>query len=276
MDQYAVFGNPIGHSRSPWIHARFARQTNQSLAYRAEEIPLNAFEDRVQAFFAAGGAGLNITVPFKERAWAMCDLRSDAASAAGAVNTLFTNATGQLCGENTDGVGMMRDIICNHGGTVAGKTVLLVGAGGAVRGVMPSLLAEGPASVMIVNRTVTRAQELATLFHTSIPVAATGYENLTDKSFDLIINGTSAGLQGELPPLPDSIVGADTWCYDMVYGRGDTAFQRWAKGLGATAALNGIGMLVEQAAEAFSIWRGVKPDTTDAIAELQRELGSAI
>lgn len=276
MDRYAVFGNPVKHSRSPWIHARFAQQTDQSLSYTAEEIPVDQFDRHVLEFFGSGGAGLNITVPFKEKAWALCEVHSAFAAMAGAVNTLFRNSAGQLCGDNTDGIGLLRDITRNHEGMVDGKSVLLIGAGGAVRGVLPSLLGERPQKITIVNRTVGKARELVNLFEAQTEMVACGYEELQGRTFDLIINGTSAGLQGELPPLPSSIVSTDTWCYDMVYGCGDTVFQAWARECGAARALDGVGMLVEQAAQSFYLWRGVKPDTAPVIAALRKELQAPV
>lgn len=272
VDRYSVFGNPVKHSRSPWIHARFARQTGQQLGYTAEEIPLDGFDSRVKSFFASGGKGLNITVPFKENAWALTEVRSAAAQLAGAVNTLYLNSEGRLLGDNTDGTGMLRDIVSNHGGNIAGKHMLIVGAGGAVRGVLPRLLAEKPASIRIVNRTISRAQTLVDLFSSTGQLQALEFDQLQGISFDLIINGTSAGLAGELLPLPGSIISPETWCYDMIYGRGDTLFQRWAKNHGALKALNGVGMLVEQAAESFYLWRGVRPETASVIAALRAEL----
>lgn len=274
MDRYAVFGFPIKHSRSPWIHARFAAQTNQNLTYTAHEVAPDTFEQQVLEFFSKGGSGLNITVPFKERACQISQVLSEAAATAGAVNTLYMNDLGQLCGDNTDGVGMLRDIVQNQGGVVAGKSVLLVGAGGAARGVLPNLLAEHPARVCIVNRTIEKATTLASRFvgHGNLDVST--FNELQGASFDLIINGTSAGLSGTVPPLPTSIIQSDTWCYDMVYGAGDTVFQRWAKDGGAVKALNGVGMLVEQAAAAFSIWRGIVPETAYIIAELRAELNT--
>ncbi len=272
MDRYAVFGFPIKHSRSPWIHARFATQTNQQLIYVAQEVAPDTFEQQVLAFFANGGCGLNITVPFKERAFQMAEVLSEAAATAGAVNTLYRNDRGQLCGENTDGVGMLRDIVQNQGGVVAGKSVLLVGAGGAVRGVLPNLLAAKPVRVCIVNRTIEKAVTWASRFaeHGNLDVRT--FAELEGEHFDLIINGTSAGLDGSVPPLPASIVRRDTWCYDMIYGVGDTAFQQWAKECGAAKAFNGLGLLVEQAAQAFFIWRGISPETASVIAALRTEL----
>lgn len=272
MDRYSVFGNPVNHSKSPWIHARFAEQTGEQLVYTAEEIPLGDFDARVKSFFATDGKGLNVTVPFKENAWALAEVRSAAAQQAEAVNTLYLNSKGLLLGDNTDGTGMLRDIVSNHGGSIAGKRVLIVGAGGAVRGVLPGLLAEKPASISIVNRTASKAQNLVALFGATGQMLALEFDQLQGSSFDLIINGTSAGLSGGLPPLPGSIVGPDTWCYDMIYGRGDTRFQRWAKDNGALKALSGVGMLVEQAAESFYLWRGVRPETSSVIAALRAEL----
>ncbi len=272
VDLYSVFGNPIKHSRSPWIHARFAQQTGQQLIYTAEEIAFDDFDSRVKSFFASGGKGLNVTVPFKENAWALAHARSADAQLAGAVNTLYLGSEGQLFGDNTDGTGMLRDIVSNHGGNLAGKQLLIVGAGGAVRGVLPKLLAEKPASISIVNRTVSRAQTLVDLFCSRGKLLALEFGQLHGIRFDLIINGTSAGLAGELPPLPGSIVHSDTWCYDMIYGPGDTLFQRWAKDNGALKALNGVGMLVEQAAESFYLWRQVRPETASVIEALRAEL----
>lgn len=272
LDRYSVFGNPVKHSRSPWIHARFAQQTGQQLVYTAEEIPLDDFDSRVKSFFAAGGKGLNVTVPFKENAWALAEVRSLAAQMAGAVNTLYQNSKGQLLGDNTDGIGMLRDIVFNHGGSIAGKQVLIVGAGGAVRGVLPKLIEEKPARISIVNRTASRARTLVELFSSTSQMQALEFDQLQGFNFDLIINGTSAGLARELPPLPGSIAGPETWCYDMIYGQGDTLFQAWAKNHGAFKALNGVGMLVEQAAESFYLWRGVRPETSNVIAALRTEL----
>jgi len=276
LDRYAVFGNPVKHSRSPWIHSQFALQTGQELTYTAQEIVPEEFEKRVLAFFAEGGAGLNITVPFKERAWGLARQRSEAATRAGAVNTLFQDAQGVLHGDNTDGVGLLRDITANHQGVISGKSILILGAGGAVRGILPILLGEGPASVCIANRTVEKAQMLAREFSSAGNmkgvIEVRTYPELQGHSYELIINGTSAGLGGDLPPLPDSIVSTDTWCYDMIYGRGPTVFQQWATRRGAARSLDGVGMLVEQAAEAFWLWRGVRPATQEVIAALRQEL----
>lgn len=272
MDHYAVFGNPIKHSKSPWIHGEFAKQTQQTLEYSAQLVAVDRFEQQVQAFFASGGAGLNVTVPFKERAWALADTLSETARHSGSVNTLYLDEQGQLCGDNTDGHGLLRDLKNNHGAILAGKTVLLLGAGGAIKGVMPALLAQHPASVTIANRTVEKASAIAATYADSYPIAVYAYEEIPVISYDFIINGTSAGLQGGMPPVPSAMVSAHTWCYDMVYGQGETVFQRWAREQGAEKALDGLGMLVEQAAAAFKIWRGCEPSTSAVIDELRKML----
>ncbi len=272
MDQYAVFGNPIKQSKSPWIHGEFAKQTQQSLHYRAQLVSLEGFEHEVQEFFSLGGAGLNITAPFKERAWAMADIRSEGAQKSGAVNTLYLNSLGQICGDNTDGRGLLRDLTNNHGANIADKTVLLLGAGGAIKGVMSALIAQQPASITIANRTLDKALAIAKTYADTFAVTASPYEELPSQHYDFIINGTSSGLQGGLPPIPEGVVSAHTWCYDMIYGQGDTVFQQWAKQQGAYKALDGLGMLVEQAAESFKIWRHCEPRTESVIAELRKIL----
>ncbi len=272
MDRYAVVGHPVAHSKSPFIHKRFASQSNAELTYDIIDVESDGFEAVVNDFFDAGGKGLNITVPHKERAWEMSQWRSDGAERSGAVNTLYRDEDGRLCGHNTDGIGLVRDIIQNHDGEIKGKRVLLLGAGGAARGVMPALLSRSPAQISIANRTVTRAQALVEHFTGAIPLTASSFSGLAGDQFDLVINGTSAGLKGELPVLPDGLLAPDAWCYDMVYGRGETAFQHWARAHGAGHALDGCGMLVEQAAQAFYIWRGVMPATARVITELRQSL----
>ncbi|MFC6670592.1 shikimate dehydrogenase [Marinobacterium aestuariivivens] len=272
MDRYAVFGNPIGHSKSPQIHRAFATETGQVLTYDAVLVPEQGFEVAVKDFFAHGGKGLNITVPFKQRAWAAAQHRSPAAELAGAVNTLYQDALGRLCGDNTDGIGMVRDIVDNHGGLIRGKRVLLLGAGGAVRGVLQPLLEEHPEEVVIANRTVARAEELARIFEQLGPVRGCGYDDLDGHQFDLVINGTAASLGGELPPLPDGVLENGAWCYDMMYGAEPTVFCRWAEAREASVVLDGLGMLVEQAAESFSIWRGVRPGTGTLIKSIRESL----
>jgi shikimate dehydrogenase len=272
MDRYAVFGNPIAHSKSPEIHRRFARQSNQQLTYDAVLVPEDGFGVAVEDFFARGGKGLNITVPFKQDAWAAAQWRSPAAELAGAVNTLYRDAQGRLCGDNTDGIGMVRDIVENHQGRVRGARVLLLGAGGAVRGVIQPLLEQGPAQLVVANRTPAKAEALARLFGHLGPVRGCGYADLAGQSYDLIINGTAASLQGEVPPLPDGVLAPGGWCYDMMYSAGVTAFGRWAQQQGAAKVLDGLGMLVEQAAESFHIWRAVRPDTRALVAEIRDSL----
>jgi len=275
-DRYAVFGNPIKHSKSPRIHAAFARQTGEAVAYTAELVELGEgdFEREVARFFDAGGKGLNITVPFKQNAWRMAEKRSPAAERAGAVNTLYRDDSGALCGDNTDGIGLVSDLQNNHGVGLGGKRVLMLGAGGAVRGVLEPFLSAGVAEIVIANRTVAKAQELARLFGDLGRLSACAFDEIEPRAFDVIVNGTSASLQGELPPLPDAVVGADTACYDMMYGAEPTPFCRWAVQRGAAKAIDGLGMLVEQAAESFRIWRGVKPETRAVIARVRAELGS--
>lgn len=272
VDRYAVFGHPISHSRSPWIHTQFAAQTGQSLVYTAVDIAPDQFEAEVGKFFEEGGRGLNITVPYKERAWAAAINRSPAVTIARAANTLFLDANGELCAENTDGVGLLTDLVQNHGAEISGKRILVLGAGGAVRGVLPALLEGAPRQVCILNRTFDKAQTLANLFAGDIDVSAIEAGASVDVAFDFIINGTSAGLSGDLPVVPEGSVDSNSWCYDMVYGRGETAFQKWARLQSARKSLDGLGMLVEQAARAFLIWRGVSPDTRDVIERLRNEL----
>lgn len=271
-DRYAVFGNPIAHSKSPQIHARFAEQTGQALTYTAEHIEENNFEAAVKRFLQGDGKGLNITVPFKERAWALAQWCSERAELAGAVNTLYRLDDGRIAGDNTDGVGLVRDLADNNGVTLNGARVLVLGAGGAVRGVLQPLLVAGVASILVANRTLARAETLAKLFAADGRVQACGFDQVPAEAFDLIINGTSASLQGELPPVPAATVGAQTACYDMMYAAEPTPFCRWATELGAARVIDGLGMLVEQAAESFRIWRGVQPQTAPVINALRAAL----
>lgn len=272
MDRYAVVGHPISHSRSPWIHSQFAAQTGQAMQYTAIDVDPEQFEASIAQFFDQGGSGLNITVPFKERACAMAQRRSPAVEACSAANTLYLDADKVLCAENTDGQGLLRDLLENFGARVTNARILLLGAGGAVRGVLPALLEQGPAHISILNRSQEKAVLLAEQFQSDVPITACTIDRPFDASFDLIINGTSAGLKGELPVIPAGAVHEQTWCYDMVYGKGETAFVQWAKQAGAARAIDGVGMLVEQAARAFSIWRGVSPQTSGVITALRREL----
>lgn len=262
-DRYAVFGHPIAHSKSPQIHTAFARQTGQDMTYEAILAPLDGFAVSVAAFIAAGGRGANVTVPFKEEAFKLANRLSPRAQRAGAVNTLMFDADGIL-GDNTDGAGLVADLTRNLHCTIAGKRVLLLGAGGAARGVIEPLLDQQPAALVIANRTVSRAEELAELFGRGIRACSF---DAVDTPFDLVINATAASLAGELPPLSPRVFTPDTLAYDMMYGRA-TPFLDFARTHGARTA-DGLGMLVEQAAEAFCLWRGVRPDTAPVIARLR-------
>lgn len=271
MDKYAVFGNPIAHSKSPLIHRLFAEQCGQAMTYEALLVPLDDFPGQVQAFFATG-LGANVTVPFKEEAFAVADQLTERARRAGAVNTLQRLHDGSLLGDNTDGAGLVRDLTENAGLNLEGKRILLLGAGGAVRGVLEPLLAQRPAMLVLANRTVEKAERLAREFADLGEIYASGFDWL-EEPVDLIINGTSASLSGELPRLAPSLVRpGHTVCYDMMYGARPTAFCSWAQTQGAARALDGLGMLVEQAAEAFTLWRGVRPQTAPVLAELRRQL----
>ncbi|BAN68066.1 shikimate dehydrogenase [endosymbiont of unidentified scaly snail isolate Monju] len=266
-DRYAVIGNPIEHSRSPEIHALFARQTGQDMEYGRILGSLDDFADDVRRFIAEGGRGLNVTVPFKEQAFALADERSERAQRAGAVNTLVFEGN-RIRGDNTDGAGLVRDLGCNHRFAFAGSRILLLGAGGASRGVLFPLLEEGPAALVIANRTAHKALELAALADDP-RVTGCGLDALAGQRFDLIVNGTAAGLAGGVPAIPDDCLAEDGWTYDMMYGREPTAFVRWGREHGAARALDGLGMLVEQAAESFLLWRGVMPDTGPVIDALR-------
>lgn len=267
-DRYAVMGNPIAHSLSPRIHALFAAQTGQNLEYRAILVERGGFAAAARAFRDAGGKGLNVTIPFKQDAWVFADLLSARAERAGAVNTLILAPAG-VRGDNTDGPGLVRDLTLNHGYVLAGRRILLLGAGGAARGVLQPLLAEQPAQLVIANRTAGKASELALRFGDLGPVTGCGFADLAGRRFDLIINATAAGLTGAVPPLPEGVLAADGWCYDLTYGREPTTFVRWGWEQGAACSLEGLGMLVEQAAEAFYLWRGVWPETQPVIAALR-------
>ncbi len=262
-DRYAVIGNPIGHSKSPLIHSAFANETGEDIAY--DRILGEDFAADAQTFFSAGGHGLNITVPFKEEAWKLADELSPGAEAAQAVNTLIRLEDGRLAGHNTDGPGLVRDLTQNHGLNLEGQRILLLGAGGAVRGVLAPLLVQQPDSLVIANRTAAKAIALAKTFG----VRGCGLDALAGQAFDLIINGTAAGLSGDIPPIPDDCLAEGGVSYDMMYSDQPTAFVRWGQAHGARLALDGLGMLVEQAAESFWLWRGVRPQTAAIIATMR-------
>jgi shikimate dehydrogenase len=266
---YAVVGNPVSHSLSPRIHARFAEQTGDAISYQAIELPLDGFEAGVRDLRRRGYAGLNVTVPFKREAWAICEQLSPRARDAGAVNTLSLGDEA-IAGDNTDGAGLLRDLVDNLGLELESRHILLLGAGGAARGAIAPLLALSPGRLVIANRSVEKAAELARDFADRGHIEAAGYPALGESRFDLVVNATSAGLAADLPPVPVSAVGPATVCYDMMYDlAGPTAFVAWARGLGAALACDGLGMLVEQAAESFRVWRGARPDSGDVIRMLR-------
>lgn len=272
--QYAVFGNPVAHSKSPAIHKAFAEQTQQAISYDKRHIDLDAFNTSVRTFFSEGGGGLNITVPFKLEAYNLAEKLTLRADKAGAVNTLYMD-NNILTGDNTDGVGLCRDLMENLNWPVKQARVLVLGAGGAVRGIINPLLECGVTSIVIANRTVAKAEELAALFNNdahlmSSSINACSYDGLCE-GFDLVINGTSLSLSNELPPIPPNIVN-HAYCYDMMYSATPTAFLQWAAKNGAIRIADGLGMLVEQAAESFYIWRKVKPNTRPVIDTIRTSL----
>lgn len=271
LDTYAVIGHPVRHSRSPFIHERFARQTGQSLRYLRIDATPEAFPSVVSRFFAHGGKGLNVTLPHKPAAAALATSLTPRAARAGAVNTLLPREDGQLLGDNTDGVGLVRDLTTHFGVTVGSRRVLLLGAGGAARGVLEPLLALQPAQLVVANRTAARAVELAQAFADLGPVHGCGLDELPGTPFDLVINATASSLGGEALPLPAGCVEAHSFCYDMGYAPDDTPFVRWAQQRGVTRAVMGLGMLVEQAAESFWLWRGQRPDVAPVLAALKVE-----
>lgn len=272
MDRYAVIGNPIAHSKSPAIHAAFAAQTEQDLSYEALLAPLDGFADAVAAFRASGGRGMNITVPFKEEAWRLADRLTERARLAGAVNTFVFSD--DVLGDNTDGAGLVRDLE-TLGCRLPGTRVLLLGAGGAARGVILPLLDAGVARLFIANRTADKAHALQAQFASRDrrgALGAGGWADTAEAPYDVVINATSASLSDEAPPLPAGLYAPDSLAYDMVYGRGLTAYLKQAREQGAARLADGLGMLVEQAAEAFALWRGVRPDTAAVRATLRAAL----
>jgi len=269
-EHYAVIGNPISHSKSPLIHTEFAQQTKQDLDYITREIPLDDLTAGLKQLQAEGFKGINITVPFKEQAWQIVDHKSEHATRAGAINTIVFNDDGSLYGDNTDGIGLCRDLVDNHHIELKAKRILLLGAGGAARGVIEPLLSYQPAALVIANRTASKAEGLAQLYQDFGNISGGGFADLST-SFDVIINATAASLQGEVPPLPDNILNDNASCYDMMYSNTDTAFITWAKQQGAAKTIDGLGMLAEQAAEAFRLWRGVKPETKTIIDMIRQQ-----
>lgn len=274
-DRYGVVGHPIAHSRSPFIHAKFAAATQQSLLYDKHDIMPERFEHDLRALFAAGFRGFNVTVPHKESAAKLADELTDRARRAGAVNTLILRADGTLLGDNTDGAGLVADL-AHLGIEVRAKRVLILGAGGATRGILAPLLAAAPAHVTIANRRLERADQLRASFCDLGSIDACTYQTLpglvaAQGGYDLVIHATSAGIEGKLPPLDPRVFATDAVAYDLGYARGDTPFVRWARETGVTRVAQGLGMLVEQAAEAFFLWRGVRPTTHDVRRALESE-----
>ncbi len=281
MDRYVVIGNPVSHSKSPLIHSQFALQTGQAVQYDALLAEQGKFPQCVTDFFAEGGKGANVTVPFKLEAFDLSEHLSKEAQRAGAVNTLYLNSRQELCGHNTDGLGLVTDLVDNYHGVLSGKRLLILGAGGATRGILQPLLDQQPKEICIANRTVAKAEALAEYFSrlstldevsskSTLSISGCGFSDLDSSPFDWIINATSASLQGEMPALPAGLVNADTWCYDLMYASGLTPFGVWAQAAGAAKVMDGLGMLVEQAAESFELWRGVRPKTQKVIAMLRK------
>lgn len=270
-DSYAVIGNPIGHTKSPLIHGLFAQETGQDMTYVAIEGPLEpeqAFAETVRHFVASGGRGMNVTAPFKLQAFAMADERSERAALAGAVNAMKFE-DGRIIAENFDGVGLVRDIEVNLHQPMAGKRVLLLGAGGAVRGALLPFMAARPAQLVIANRHVEKATSLVEQLSSGASLTACGYAELESMGpFDLVVNATSASLTGQLPPVPPSVFSPHGTAYELAYGKGLTPFLKLARDAGVQGIADGVGMLVEQAAEAFAWWRGVRPQTRALIDRL--------
>jgi shikimate dehydrogenase len=272
-DQYGVVGHPVAHSLSPFIQGWFARATGQEMSYRLFDVVAESFRDWTRDFFVQGGRGLNVTLPHKMAAAEFAEDLTPRAIQAAAVNTLVARPDGIL-GDNTDGAGLVRDLCDNEGLVVTRRRLLILGAGGATRGLLGPLLGLSPAEVVIANRTVERAAQLAAAFADLGPVLGVGFDELDGKAFDLVVNATSASLSGEIPPIPTGTVGPETVCYDLAYGKSATAFVEWAERQGCMRALQGLGMLVEQAAESFRLWRGVRPNTTEVRAVLKERTGT--
>ncbi len=267
-DRYALMGHPVSHSWSPFIHGLFARAAQQNMQYRMIDVPPERFRAEALQFFVEGGKGLNITVPHKQAAADLVNDLTMRASEAGAVNTIWQKPSGELVGDNTDGVGLVTDLEANLGLALGGRRILILGAGGATRGVLGPLLARRPAVLAVANRTARRAAELAREFAALGTIVASGFDAVEPAPFDLVINATSASLEGSVPAVAPAAIGQGTVCYDLAYAKGETPFTRYAQERGAKAAYKGWGMLVEQAAESFLIWRGIRPQTQAVLALL--------
>jgi shikimate dehydrogenase len=274
-DQYGVVGHPVAHSWSPFIHGMFARQTGEDLVYRLHDVTPEDFRGYVLAFFERGGRGLNVTVPHKLAAAELANELTPRAERAGAVNTLMLKRDNRLLGDNTDGAGLVHDLRDNLAVEIGGRRVLIVGAGGATRGVVAPLLVLQPAELVVANRTPDRALEFAAAFADLGRIRGCGFDEIGEGSYDIVINATSASLSGEVPAIPESVIHPDTVCYDMAYSRNETAFLKWARERGCSRALQGWGMLVEQAAESFQLWRGVRPQTAPVLAALRERLSAS-
>jgi shikimate dehydrogenase len=269
ISNFAVLGNPVQHSKSPQIHTLFAKQKNIALNYQAIEVPLDNFDEYVKSFADQNGKGLNITVPFKEDAYSLCNTLTERARLSGSVNTIWFDEQKKIYGDTTDGKGLLNDLVINNDIKIKDKSILILGAGGSVRAILEPLIKQSPSQIVIVNRTVSKAEELAELFSTHGQITACSYEQLSDISYDLIINGTSLSLNGKLPDIPATTVSNTTCCYDLMYSDTKTIFMEWATDKGALKVIDGLGMLVEQAAEAFNIWHGFMPDTSSVINTLR-------
>ncbi|MCW8964906.1 MAG: shikimate dehydrogenase [Gammaproteobacteria bacterium] len=269
MDRYLVLGNPIEHSLSPDIHRQFASQTDQEIEYDRRLIEVGEFTDALRSMREEGIAGANVTVPFKEIAFAAANEASPRALKAGAANTLVFRQDGSIYADNTDGAGLVNDIKLNHQRQIKDKRLLILGAGGAVRGVLKPLIDEAPASITIANRTIEKAELLRDIHADEFPIKVSTFGALEGQQFDMVINGTSLGLQGKVAPLPPGIFAESALAYDMMYGDGSLPFQEWARNQGAELVLDGLGMLVGQAAESFYIWRGVRPDPVAVIEHMR-------
>jgi shikimate dehydrogenase len=273
-DAYGVVGHPVGHSLSPFIHGMFARATAQAMSYRLYDVSSDELAGFLGGFFEHGGRGLNITVPHKIAAVASASELTPRATHAAAVNTLALRDDGTILGDNTDGAGLVHDLCDNLGLVITNRRLLILGAGGATRGVLAPLLGLSPTLMVIANRTPERAAALAAAFTDLGATQGVGFGDVGTEPFDLIINATSASLSGEMPPVPGAVVGRGTVCYDLAYGRAATAFVGWARAHGCAQALQGFGMLVEQAAETFRLWRGIRPSTATVLAALKERSGS--
>ncbi len=272
ISNYAVFGNPINHSKSPQIHSLFAEQTGVSLSYQAIEVPVDSFSEYVRLFADQNGKGLNITVPFKGDAFSLCNILTERAKKSASVNTIWFDDKKRIHGDTTDGKGLLNDLTVNYCLDLQNKSILILGAGGSVRAILEPLCEQKPKKILIVNRTVSKAEELVALFSDNTDIQACSYDSLqkNTQAFDLIINGTSLSLSGKLPDIPAVAINNKTSCYDLMYSDTDTVFMQWAKEQGALKVMNGLGMLVEQAAEAFLIWHKVLPETKPVINLLRK------